>query len=172
MEVLSTRRLNCVWMGPTSAAHLIQKSITITRNQLSKIIYDVYKVYVPRTKIKAKAKTGISSFCECDLWAPVKCCWRDVLSEVMGYERMLLWRKFSINFLFTPSTSVKDFCLEKFQLMPGLALHFSFYRVFPNHKGFQSNDHLGYIAPIMCHRSNIGYCIFLQPTLFLGTRYD
>ena len=42
---------------------------------------------------------------------------------------------------------------------------FSFYRVFPNHKGFQSNDHLGYIAPIMCHRSNIGYCIFLQPSL-------
>ena len=35
--------------------------------QLSKIIYGVYKVYVPRTEIKAKAKTGISSFCECDL---------------------------------------------------------------------------------------------------------
>ena len=100
---------------------------------------------------------GISSFCVYDLWAPVKCCWRDVLSEVMGYERMLLWRKFSINCVHP--TSAKDFCLEKHQLLPWL---FSFYRVFPNHKGFQSNDHLGYIAPIMWHRSNIGYCIFLQ----------
>ena len=38
-----------------------------------------------------------SVFRESDLWAPVKCCWRDVLSGVMGYERMLLWRKFPIN---------------------------------------------------------------------------
>ena len=75
----------------------------------------------------------------------------------MGYERMLLWRKFSINCVHP--TSAKDFCLGKHQPLPWL---FSFYRVFPNHKGFQSNDHLGYIAPIMWHRSNIGYCVFLS----------
>ena len=118
---------------------------------------DIYKAWHSRTlnnKNWSKGKMGISSFCAYDLWAPVKCCWRDVLSEVMGYERMLLWRKFSINCVHP--TSAKDFCLGKHQLLPWL---FSFYRVFPNHKGFQSNDHLGYIAPIMCRRSNVGYCI-------------
>ena len=45
-------------------------------------------------------------FSESDLWAPVKCCWRDVLSGVMGYERMLLWRKFPINCVH-PTASAK-----------------------------------------------------------------
>ena len=101
---------------------------------------------------------GISSFP--DLWALAKCCWRDVLSKVMGYERMLLRRKFSINWVQKCKTPLPG-KISSF----ALALHFPFYRVFPNHKGFQSNDHLGYIAPIMCRRSNIGYCIlFIKQT--------
>ena len=47
-----------------------------------------------------------SVFGKSDLWAPVKCCWRDVLSGVMGYERMLLWRKFPINCVH-PTASAK-----------------------------------------------------------------
>ena len=58
--------------------------------------------------------------------------------------------------------------LWKHQLL-SFSLHFAFYRVFPNHKGFQSNDHLGYIAPIMPHRSNIKY-IFVQPSSSLKNK--
>ena len=58
--------------------------------------------------------------------------------------------------------------LWKHQLL-SFSLHFAFYRVFPNHKGFQSNDHLGYIAPIMPHRSNIKY-FFVQPSSSLKNK--
>ena len=73
-----------------------------------------------------------------------------------------IWKNAFMEEIFNKFSSphkCKRFLLwEKYQLLA----FFSFYRVFPNHKGFQSNDHLGYIAPIMWHRSNIGYCIFLQ----------
>ena len=68
--------------------------------------------------------------------------------------------------MFTPP-QVQNF-LWKHQLL-SFSLHFAFYRVFPNHKGFQSNDHLGYIAPIMPHRSNIKY-IFVQPSSSLKSK--
>ena len=108
-----------------------------------------------------------SVFGKSDLWAPVKCCWRDVLSGVMGYERMLLWRKFPINCVHPTHRKCKIF-FENTNFYPFLCI-LPFYRVFPNHKGFQSNDHLGYIAPIMPHRSNIKY-IFVQPSSSLKNK--
>ena len=65
-------------------------------------------------KIKFSSVFGESS----DLWAPVKCCWRDVLSGVMGYERMLLWRKFPIN-------CVHPTAIPKFSLKTPTSIRFS-----------------------------------------------
>ena len=65
------------------------------------------------------------------------------------------------NKLCSPHRKCKLF-FENTNFYPFLCI-LPFYRVFPNHKGFQSNDHLGYIAPIMPHRSNIKY-IFVQPS--------